>query len=635
MCMQQQNIPVTALSKDHTYHQQNSMQNSLTPQSTVHQPDCAESGNTCSVMSQSQGHIYTCSQQVESHSKEQNIQEETVWPDVPLCSTPLKTITNAREITYMEIDDEQDELINLSKLGNTFRDDSRDKTYEASESDCDSDLEQNITKCDLDLVSDKKYIVFNSCLQNLFVRLKCPECDSAVDPEDICTDETDNALLSCSIFCTSGHLVLKWASQPVLGKMAAGNLLTCAALLFSGQTYTHISQFASFLNLKFPTHTTFNRIQRENLMPVISYTWSTLQDELLKKVKESGKLLRLAGDGRCDSPGYSAKYCTYSLLDMDTDCIVSFVVVQVSETGSSCKMELEGFKRCMNYLIDLGFAIEVLATDRHVQIRSVMSKSYCDINHQFDVWHLANNVKKKLVQKAKAKGVEELAPWIKSISNHLWWCASNCNGDKNWLEECWKSVVHHISNIHEFDGDHLTRCPHEPLDPEVARKKRWLKIGSKAHNALKEVVLDKRLLKDIRQLSEFCHTGSLEVYHSLMTKYVPKRQEFDFDQMMARTALAVIDHNMSRNRPQATNKKGEKMFRVTYPKASSEWVAKPVYEAKTYDWIYAMLRRVVQEKETRTLSPVKVSRQGNIATKPVPPRSEVIQRLTSRFKKCT
>ena len=64
-------------------------------------------------------------------------------------------------------------------------------------------------------------------------------------------------------------------------------------------------------------------------------------------------------------------------------------------------------------------------------------------------------------------------------------------------------MVHHVANKHVFSGDLITRCPHDPIDPEVARKKKWLQKGSKAHNALKEVVLDKRLVKDICQLSEF------------------------------------------------------------------------------------------------------------------------------------
>ena len=155
----------------------------------------------------------------------------------------------------------------------------------------------------------------------------------------------------------------------------------------------------------------------------------------------------------------------------------------------------------------------------------------------------------------------------------------------------------------------------------------------KRFNALKEVVLDKRLVKDIRQLSEFCHTGNLEVYHSLMTKYVPKRQEFDQDQMTARTALAALDHNMSVNRQQATNKKVEKRFRMICPKATSQWVVKPVYEAKTYDWMYAVMGKAVKEKECRSLSPVTVKKKENIAPIPAPPKAELISSLLSRFSK--
>jgi len=71
-----------------------------------------------------------------------------------------------------------------------------------------------------------------------------------------------------------------------------------------------------------------------------------------------------------DSTGLSAKHCTYSLIDMQTQQIVSFVTIQVTETGSSSKIEVEGYRRCMEYLHDDGFHIEVLVTDRHVQIRN-------------------------------------------------------------------------------------------------------------------------------------------------------------------------------------------------------------------------------------------------------------------------
>ena len=41
----------------------------------------------------------------------------------------------------------------------------------------------------------------------------------------------------------------------------------------------------------------------------------------------------LIGDGRCDSPGHSAKYCTYTLMDSDSGKIVDTTVVAVTEVG--------------------------------------------------------------------------------------------------------------------------------------------------------------------------------------------------------------------------------------------------------------------------------------------------------------
>lgn len=37
-----------------------------------------------------------------------------------------------------------------------------------------------------------------------------------------------------------------------------------------------------------------------------------LQEVELAKIKQQNRYLRLAGDGRCDSPGFNAKNCTYS-----------------------------------------------------------------------------------------------------------------------------------------------------------------------------------------------------------------------------------------------------------------------------------------------------------------------------------
>ena len=41
----------------------------------------------------------------------------------------------------------------------------------------------------------------------------------------------------------------------------------------------------------------------------------------------------LCGDGRNDSPGHSAKYCVYVLMEQFVDVIVDLVVVDKRETG--------------------------------------------------------------------------------------------------------------------------------------------------------------------------------------------------------------------------------------------------------------------------------------------------------------
>ena len=62
---------------------------------------------------------------------------------------------------------------------------------------------------------------------------------------------------------------------------------------------------------------TFYRLQKEYLFPVIHTNYVMQQDAVLEFLW--GNVLKLSGDGRCDSPGYSAKYCTYSLMDSATD----------------------------------------------------------------------------------------------------------------------------------------------------------------------------------------------------------------------------------------------------------------------------------------------------------------------------
>jgi hypothetical protein len=509
-----------------------------------------------------------------------------------------------------------------------------DLSYEPSSSQMSAEhsAQSSESSQPVNLVHDRKFLVFESQLDILLCRLICTICHCPCSIDDVVKQFGNGTVLSIIVYCTGGHIIIKWQSQPFVGHMPAGNLLLCAATLLTGETFQHIENVANFVNMKFMSHTTFYSIQRENLIPVIMAAWKTEQQAVFEELRIRNQPLRLSGDGRMDSPGFSAKYCTYSLMDMTSQKVVAFTVVDVTETGgSSTNMEVVGFERCLQQLLDSGFTVDVVATDRHVQVRSLLRKKYPLIRHQFDVWHVAKSVRKKLLNVSHKKINSDLSPWSQSISNHLWWCASHCNGNADLLVESWSAIIHHTVNKHDFPGEMYTRCDHEPLTDDQQRRKKWLIPDSASHNALKSVVLNKTLLKDIRQLNEFCHTGNLEVYHSLMTKYCPKRQEFDSVQMIARTALAVLDHNNSTGREQKVDSSGEPCYRHVFPKSSAKWVAKPLYEEKTYKHVWDILHKVVEQQRGHQLSLIIPTHPQNIASIPMPPKHELLLRQHSRF----
>ena len=61
--------------------------------------------------------------------------------------------------------------------------------------------------------------------------------------------------------------------------------------------------------------------------PTVIQTWKLHQSELFEELSNTG--LVLAGDGRCDSPGFSAKYGSYTLMEQQVNKVLDFQLVQV------------------------------------------------------------------------------------------------------------------------------------------------------------------------------------------------------------------------------------------------------------------------------------------------------------------
>ena len=53
------------------------------------------------------------------------------------------------------------------------------------------------------------------------------------------------------------------------------------------------------------------------------------QTRLINELKESGGSVIVGGDGRADSPGHSAKYGSYSLIELKSGKVIDIQLVQV------------------------------------------------------------------------------------------------------------------------------------------------------------------------------------------------------------------------------------------------------------------------------------------------------------------
>nr|XP_034319417.1 uncharacterized protein LOC105325318 [Crassostrea gigas]XP_034319418.1 uncharacterized protein LOC105325318 [Crassostrea gigas] len=247
-------------------------------------------------------------------------------------------------------------------------------------------------------------------------------------------------------------------------------------------------------------------------------------------------------------------------MDLELGQILDVKLIQSNEVRSSYWMEMEGLLRCLQKLKEEGVVISDLVTDRHPQIKAYMKKERTDINHWFDVWHVAKGIYKKLETVGKKK-CELVGDWARSVSNHLYWCASSSDGDGELVSEKWLSVLNHITNVHEGHGQRFPKCLHGELEDRD-----WIKEGSLAFLEMEKVVKGKLLVNDIKKLSPAEQTSARESYHHVVFHFAPKALHFFYAPMKARLYIAALLFNENSYRDQAVNKNGEPIYSISYPK---------------------------------------------------------------------
>ena len=169
------------------------------------------------------------------------------------------------------------------------------------------------------------YFVFWSALMQLLTFCCCPECAS----KNLSIRRTvTGTFLVIRFACRDCHTTFRWQSQPFYGSFAAGNILLSASVLFAGATITKFLRVLNHMGVSAISSRTFFWHQKSILFKALDQLWNDRQTWLLSSLQTSQEIV-CVGDGRADSPGHSAKYGCYTLIELKEKAVIDIQIVQV------------------------------------------------------------------------------------------------------------------------------------------------------------------------------------------------------------------------------------------------------------------------------------------------------------------
>ena len=188
-----------------------------------------------------------------------------------------------------------------------------DNDYEDYSSDEDTQLESRKMEPFNDSSKphrEQKYIVFHD---QLLVLLSM--CHFCLSTEVSVSSVVIGSMLVAAMKCARCKSFWEWCSQPKIRAYAAGDILLSGAILFSGNLPKKALRLFKSVNIACQSRRSFFRHQNDHLHPVVTKIWNVEQSQLLQDVKDDGLLI--GGDARCDSMGHSAKYVSYTAVDLE------------------------------------------------------------------------------------------------------------------------------------------------------------------------------------------------------------------------------------------------------------------------------------------------------------------------------
>ena len=113
-------------------------------------------------------------------------------------------------------------------------------------------------------------------------------------------------------------------------------------------------------------------MQTHFIIPEVIRYWEQMKNEIWEIITDEPVIL--CGDGRNDSPGFSAKYGMYALMEQNLDIIIDLEIVDKRQTGGiSTNMEVFGLKKIMERLVGQ-IVVSEIVTDASTAVIALVKK---------------------------------------------------------------------------------------------------------------------------------------------------------------------------------------------------------------------------------------------------------------------
>ena len=247
--------------------------------------------------------------------------------DAMICKTDFSATCNSALLSPLKcgkrvITSTPDKEISTDINDNTFNDSMYNFEEDISTVRDTSDL---LTEEPVSTWESDYYIIVRDKLWELLSL--CPTCSYPCMVDIV---KEMGTFISVSRTCSNCEHDSRWNSQSFHNDIPMGNIKMAAAIHFNAASLSKTLRVFETLNLAHISQSTYNRYKTTLLQPVVWNCWLEHQRILFDELHVMEGCLELAGDSRSDSPGHSAKYGSYCLMETRLNKIIHFELIQVS-----------------------------------------------------------------------------------------------------------------------------------------------------------------------------------------------------------------------------------------------------------------------------------------------------------------